>query len=217
MPRPKKELVKDKERTKRKMIDAIGEALRNEGYLGLKINKIARIGQRTGFSKKLIYNYFGSFDRLVEAYIIEKDFWMTYSDSFRELINEHNVTTSQKLISATLQNQFRFFYTETEMQELIRWELSGGSKLMRSIHNVRETLGEKFLDLAEPHFEGSNINIRPIAALLVGGIYNTILHIKYNGGMYCGLDLNTKEGTDAIIKAIDQIVGWAYKEGKKAV
>jgi AcrR family transcriptional regulator len=194
------------------MIDAIGETLRNEGYKGLQINKVARIGQRTGFSKKLIYDYFGSFDGLLEAYIVQKDFWMTYSEAFNDLIKDLRVDNSEKLISATLQNQFRFFYTEAEMQELIRCELSGDSKLMRSIHNVRETLGEKFLELAEPHFIGSNVNIRAICALLVGGIYNTVLHIKYNGGKFCGLDLETREGTDDMIKSIGQIVAWAYKE-----
>ena len=55
------------------------------------------------------------------------------------------------------------------------------------------------------------IFFRAVAALLVGGIYYTILHTVYNGGTFAGIDLNTKSGKDEISKALAQIVHWAYQ------
>lgn len=50
---------KNKEQTKRRLIDAVGEIFRTSGYPGLGVNKVAKAA---GVSKELIYRYFGSFD-----------------------------------------------------------------------------------------------------------------------------------------------------------
>jgi AcrR family transcriptional regulator len=65
MNRPDKpKQIKNKELTKRKLIDAVGEIFRTEGHAGLGINKVARIA---GVNKKLIYRYFkNDFNNLVE-------------------------------------------------------------------------------------------------------------------------------------------------------
>ena len=65
--------MKDKERTKRKLIDAVADIFRTEGYAGLGVNKVAKIA---GVHKKLIYRYFGGFEQLVEAYVVETDYWI---------------------------------------------------------------------------------------------------------------------------------------------
>lgn len=54
--------MKDKEQTKRKLITAVAHTFRTEGYGGLGVNKVAKLA---GVSKKLIYRYFGGFDRLI--------------------------------------------------------------------------------------------------------------------------------------------------------
>ena len=55
--------IRNKEFTKRKLIDAVGEIFRTEGHTGLGVNKVAK---RAGVTKKLIYDYFErDFDNLV--------------------------------------------------------------------------------------------------------------------------------------------------------
>ncbi len=46
------------------MIDAIGKIIREEGYLNLGVNKIAKVA---GIHKKLIYRYFDNADNLIET------------------------------------------------------------------------------------------------------------------------------------------------------
>jgi hypothetical protein len=147
---------------------------------------------------------------LVEAYILENDYWMVFSDNMRQMLSDKHFAGSEQLITEILRNQFKFFASQKEMQRLILWELSVDSPLMKSIHNTRESMGQEFLELTDSHFANGNVNFRAIAAILVGGIYYTILHTVYNGGKFAGIDLNTNAGKEDILKAIGQIVNWAF-------
>lgn len=201
--------MKDKENTKRKLVLAVGKIIKEEGFINLKISRIAKIAE---VDRKLIYRYFGSLNYLVEAYILENDYWMVFRDNMKQMLVNKEFAGSEDLIIEILQNQFKFFSSQKDMQRLILWELSVNSPLMRSIHNTRESMGQEFLELADPHFAGGKVNFRAIAALLVGGIYYTILHTVNNGGSFAGIDLNTVRGKEDMLKAIGQIVSWAYKE-----
>ena len=200
--------MKSKEQTKRKLIDAVGEIFKTEGPSGLGVNKVARMA---GVSKKLIYRYFTSFEELVETYVLETDYWMVFAENVQQLIDVSYADDSQKLVTDILQNQFRYFYNEKQMQKLITWEISSNSDLMRSIHNLRESMGQKVLESTDEHFKNSTVNFRAVSALLVGGIYYTILHSRFNGGIFSGIDLSTEKGREEIIRTIQDIVGWAYK------
>lgn len=198
--------MKNSALTKRKLIDAVGEIFRTEGHAGLGVNKVARIA---GVNKKLIYRYFkNDFNNLLEEYVLETDYWMSFADDVQKLIDQQSST--QKLITDLLQNQFRYFYLNKQMQKLILWEVSTDSPLMRSIHNARESTGEKLLELTDQHFAGSDVNFRAIAGLLVGGIYYTILHTRFNGGIFSDIDLSTEDGREEMVKAIEMIVNWAF-------
>ena len=65
-------LQKNKERTKGRLIDAVGRVLENQGYSALTPPKIAKEAK---VDKKLVWAYFGEPDRLLEEYILHKDFW----------------------------------------------------------------------------------------------------------------------------------------------
>ncbi|WDF77116.1 TetR/AcrR family transcriptional regulator [Mucilaginibacter sp. KACC 22773] len=203
--------MRNRELTKRKLIDAVGEIFRKEGHTGLGVNKVAK---QAGVTKKLIYDYFErDFDNLVEAYILETDYWMAFADRVQELIDQRSYNDNQKLITDILQNQFRYFFLDKQMQKLILWEVSTNSPLMRSIHNARESMGQKLFELTDQHFANSGVNFRAVSALLVGGIYYTILHTRFNGGVFSDIDIATEEGRNEMLKAIEMIVSWAYHAG----
>ena len=68
--------INDKERSKQKLIKAVGIVLKNKGYIGLTATNIAKAA---GLSRRLITMYFGSVDELVETYVRNKDFWLAAS------------------------------------------------------------------------------------------------------------------------------------------
>lgn len=197
---------KNKELTKRKLIQAVGEVMKTEGYRGLGVNKIARVA---GVHKKLIYRYFISFDRLIEAYVTETDYWITFADviaTFQEGIDDHNI---RSFVGNILINQFNYFSENFEMQQFILWELSTKSDLMRSIHRVRELKGQEMLKIVDQHLKDPPVNFRAVAALLVGGIYYITLHTKHNGGMFSDVDVHTDAGRADLKEAIQFIVDHA--------
>lgn len=199
--------MKNKENTKRKLIDAVGEIIRQHGFKFIRISKVAQLA---GVDRKLIYRYFGNLDNLIEAYITENDYWMIFADHLKTLLKDQDVSDNKALVIQILQEQFKFFYAEKKMQGLILMELSEKNTLMHSIHNARESLGQQFFEKTDAHFKNSDVNFRAVAALLVGGIYYMILHTRNNGYNFSGINLNTQEGINSVLETVARIVEWAY-------
>jgi AcrR family transcriptional regulator len=200
-------MPKDKESTKKKLIAAVGDIFRTEGYHGLGVNKVARMA---GVDKKLIYRYFGNIDGLIEAYVVETDYWMMFFKKMRTLEVPQNGDQVRRLLTSVLQDQFAYFLKDKEMQRLILWELSVKSPLMRSIHETRELMGKQLLDMTEPYLKNKTTNFRAVAALLVGGIYYTILHTRVHGGKFTDVDLSTDMGLNEILNAIEEVVSITF-------
>jgi AcrR family transcriptional regulator len=200
-------MPKDKESTKKKLIAAVGDIFRTEGYHGLGVNKVARMA---GVDKKLIYRYFGNIDGLIEAYVVETDYWMMFFEKMRTLEVPQNGDQVRRLLTSVLQDQFAYFLKDKEMQRLILWELSVKSPLMRSIHETRELMGKQLLDMTEPYLKNKTTNFRAVAALLVGGIYYIILHTRVHGGKFTDVDLSTDMGLNEILNAIEEVVSITF-------
>jgi AcrR family transcriptional regulator len=202
--------VKDRDETKQKIINAVGEIFRVEGQKGLYI---ARIARQAGVDRSLIYQYFGKdVKEIVEEYIIQKDYWMKFFDKINADVAKTSYESGKELIIDVLQKQWLYFSSDPELQHLILWELGGDSDLMRSIHNTRELMAESILELAQQRFEGTPVKFKPIAVLLLGGIYYANIHAIYNGNMMCGMDIKSTEGQADMMQAIRQVIEWAYEK-----
>lgn len=193
--------------TERKLINAVGSIIREKGYKGLGVNAIAKEAK---VSKKLIYRYFDNVDRLIEIYVIEKDYWLSFNKKISaELLPKKLKNKKSHLIdflSSLLEKQFEFFWNEDEMQKIILWEISEKTSLLNSVCKVREEYGDTVMELVAPYFKNSPVSIRGVAALLVSGIYYMVLHAKKNESTICGVDLNTEEGRAEITASIRQVI-----------
>jgi AcrR family transcriptional regulator len=199
--------IKNRDDTMRKLIDAVGEILKEKGYAGLGINRIAL---RAGVSKELIYRYFEGVNNLVKTYIHSKDYWLPLFDQ----IQAHAPPGKDEVLHtfvALFQEQFRFFFKEPEMQKFILWQISEVNPLMRSISEKRESEGAKLLALTEEHFRDSGINFKAVAALLLGGIYYVVLHASANKSTVAGIDANLERDREEILRTIEQILNWAWE------
>jgi AcrR family transcriptional regulator len=202
---------RNKELTKRKLIKAVGDIIAEKGYGGLGVNKIAK---EATVDKKLIYRYFGNMNGLIEAYILENDYWLSFARQMQESTDIQTPEMAVSLISSILERQFNFFYEHEDMQRIILEEITKKDALLTSISNIREKLGDSLVRLTDPHFERSDVNFRAVGALLVSGIYYLVLHAKTNGSTVSGIDINTPEGRKEIIQAIRQIIQWSFKAAK---
>jgi AcrR family transcriptional regulator len=201
--------MKNKDESKQKIFNAIGRLFKTEGVNALYYANIAR---EAGVDRSLVYQYFGrNIKKLIEEYIVQKDYWMRFFEKVKEEVGQNDHETGKDLIIDVLQKQWAYLAVDTEMQHLILWELSGDSDLMRSIHHTREMMAEPMLELAEQKFKGTFVKITPIIVLLLSGIYYANIHAVHNGPIICGMDVRSVEGQVDLLKAIQQIIEWAYE------
>src|SRR5690606_7129068 len=201
--------IRDKERTKDKMVQAVGKVLLKKGYTGLNASAVAK---EAGVDKSLVWTYFGNLKKLVEEYISQRGFWeFKAKDSIENLtvvpkeVNEHDM-------AALLLFQFQALLEDEILQRIMLWGISEKKDFLRNLSDEREIIGEAIFKNIDPQFKDSNIDIRGILAILVAGIYYLVLHGKINGSLFCGINLNTVNGEKRIKESISQIISMAYKK-----
>jgi AcrR family transcriptional regulator len=201
--------VNDKERSMQKLIDAVGIIIKTMGYTGLGPTNIAK---SAGLNKKLIYLYFGSVENLIEIYVKGKDYWVAAAGNAGELMEENKGKNTKDILEALLTNQLDYFYQEEEMQKIVLWQISERTKIMYEVCEERERLGDRYFELADQELKNSDVDIRAIAGLLVGGIYHMVLHAKSTDSLFCQIDLNKPEGLQRIKNAIKKILANSYAQ-----
>ncbi|ANF52785.1 TetR family transcriptional regulator [Chryseobacterium glaciei] len=200
--------IRDKEKTKQKLLAAVGKILRVKGYSGLKVSKIAAVA---GFDKKLIYEYFGSTDKLIDEYIKSQDYWTKFNQNVEVDISDGG----KELSKIALLNQFDNLKKNKELQKIILWELSESKPILRKLVEQREEVGDMlFQHITDPHFGENATRYRAIMALIISGAYYLNLYTGYNANKFCGIDMKTDEGRAEIEKAIVELIDFAYEDKK---
>ncbi|MET3535047.1 TetR/AcrR family transcriptional regulator [Chryseobacterium limigenitum] len=200
--------IRDKEKTKQKLLAAVGKILRVKGYSGLKVSKIAAVA---GFDKKLIYEYFGSTDKLIDEYIKSQDYWTKFNQNVEVDISDGG----KELSKMALLNQFDNLKKNKELQKIILWELSESKPILRKLVEQREEVGDMlFQHITDPHFGENATRYRAIMALIISGAYYLNLYTGYNANKFCGIDMKTDEGRAEIEKAIVELIDFAYEDKK---
>jgi len=179
--------MKNKENTKRKLLDAVGNIIRSDGFSGLGVNKVAK---SAAVSKILIYRYFGNFNQLLEAYILEKDFWNSCASDEEESAALH--LSMREQVSKVLTEQFTNFYNHCETEAMLVSEISN--------HNVRLNTIVREESAAD---ESTYVNV--VSTLLLAGTDHLILtEQELNNSPHADSSLRKTD----LLQSIGQIVEW---------
>lgn len=203
--------IREKVRTMDRLVSAVGKVIENEGYAGLNV---AAISKQAGLDRRLVYTYFGSLDNLVETYVKQKDYWNYDAKEKIISILAGNTYLESEDIIQLLQGQFDAVLEDKALQKILHWELGEKHNILRKLSDSRELLGEELFRRGEPIFEGTNIDIRAILALQIGGLYYLALHAKSNGGLFCGIDVNEFDGKQRVAKALEKIIQLCYQQAR---
>ena len=197
---------------RRQLIDAIGEILQQYGFTGVRVNNIARHIDR---DKNLVRYYFGNINNLKKAFIAEKDYWPPFFERFK-LTEPVTRAQVQELFTELMQENYVFFKSHKEMQEIIRWQINENLPLLRSISDSRESEGEKLLGPTDVFFKDTSVSFRSVICLLLGGIYYVVMHAGTNGSRVCSVDIEVPEESETLWRTVGQIIGWAFDAAEKA-
>ncbi|RYE18403.1 MAG: TetR/AcrR family transcriptional regulator [Sphingobacteriaceae bacterium] len=198
----------DKEKSRQRLIDAVGTVIKSKGYTGLSPTNIAKAA---GLDRRLITLYFGTIDNLIEIYVKSKDYWLAASGDTAEMIEDNTGENTRPILESLLQNQLEYFFKEEEMQKIVLWQISQSTRLMKEVCDQRELLSKHFFALSDRELEGRNIDLRAVSALLVAGVYYLVLHAKSTDSLFCEIDINSPEGMQRIKEAISLILENTYK------
>lgn len=209
--KPSEGPLRDKARTMARMVASVGKVIQKKGYHGLTAPNIALAA---GVNKQLVWTYFGGIDNLVEEYISQRDFWKSGAKSLIQEIFSNAENAGVKETNNILQAHLEIIMKDKIWQKIIHWELGENKKMLKDLAEKREETGEMLLNLIDPYFENTDVNIRARLALLIGGIYYLSLHAKSNGSTVCGIDVNEKEGRLAIEKGIKDIVFESFEKAE---
>ncbi|MDR2039549.1 MAG: TetR/AcrR family transcriptional regulator [Bacteroidales bacterium] len=187
---------RDRQQSEEKLINAVGELIEEIGFENLGINQVAK---KAGFSKNLIYRYFESLDGLIYAYMKKHDFW----------VNAHNEKPSTSDIKTYLKDFYRReiagFRGNIALKRLRRWELSTDKDFVVEIRAQREKNGVQFMEIMSGFVKIDKEQLQAISALIDAGIAYLAM-FEDNCKMYNGIDIQSNEGWEQILKGVDLLI-----------
>lgn len=187
---------KDREKTKQRLIEAVGSLLRTKGFQQVKVNEVA---SEAGVSKILIYRYFGDLDGLIDAYIRQKDFWISYQ--FEKTNSKH----IQEAIKQMYREQIQSMRQDHAFKELHLKELADKKPLSDEIEKIRETHGIALINKVQQITQRPKQEVAALATILGGAITYLSLY-EAMGDEFNGIDLKSEEGWEHIARGCDLLI-----------
>lgn len=187
---------KDREKTKQRLIEAVGSLLRTKGFQQVKVNEVA---SEAGVSKILIYRYFGDLDGLIDAYIRQKDFWISYQ--FEKTNSKH----IQEAIKQMYREQIQSMRQDQAFKELHLKELADKKPLSDEIEKIRETHGIELINKVQQITQRPKQEVAALATILGGAITYLSLY-EAMGDEFNGIDLKSEAGWEQIARGCDLLI-----------
>ncbi len=199
----KKEIKqRNKEESKKKLIDSVGQIIIRDGFKGIGINTIAR---EANLDKVLIYRYFDGLDGLLRAFAMQKDFYLNISDQILKAVENARSKDIKELVIQILTAQLYEILKNKELQQLMLWEMIERNEITIAIAKEREEKGYELSYKLKQKLQLDNVDTDAVIALLVSGIYYLILRSK-TVDIFNGVELNSDDGWKRIENAIRLII-----------
>lgn len=202
-------IIRNKERSKARFLEAVGKILNTKGFMGLKVNDIAA---KAGVDKKMIYVHFGGMDDLIDEYIHSQDYWSKVTTEEVEKNKPQMEDGGRSFVENMLLSQFDYVYKNKIAQNLLLWRLYEARKSLKKLNDNQEENGEYIFKLLKDIYFGERLDdFRAIMAVMVAGLYYLNMYSSVNGSIFCGIDLDTPAGRDTIKKATSFLVKQTYE------
>lgn len=190
------DVMKTRELTEKRILDAVAEIVGDEGFEALGVNVIA---QRAGVSKMLIYRYFGSLDGLVTRFVLERDYWVNVGS---EPMEGTNVAS---FLKALFRRQISLLREDIVLRRLHRWELSTEKALVDNLRERREVNGRRLIDMVSRLTDVSRSEVAAMATILSASISYLVL-LEERTPTYNDISLRSDEGWEQIAKGMDSLI-----------
>lgn len=135
--------VRNREKTKQRILEAVGALLAESGFRGIGINAVAR---RAGADKVLIYRYFGGLAELLDAYAHDGDFWWGVEEIAPPNDPAQPGLTAEAYVALLLERHVEALRRRPLTLEIMAWEMVETNELTRSLALVRAARGHALVN-----------------------------------------------------------------------
>lgn len=193
---------RDRERTKSKILKAVGEVIEQHGTEKVGVNLIARTA---GVNKVLIYRYFNSVDGLMEQYVTSGEYTSTTGNDYFENLGVFAPEDRPKAMISMMLTFLSDLRERKATRDLLRWEIGTGKSMLSDARNeVAMRLLNKIGDL--PNYPDTGA----LMTFITAGIYYMTISKDYREKMI-NVDLQSDEGWKRIEHVIESIITNASK------
>jgi AcrR family transcriptional regulator len=192
-------MVRNKEGTKSRILQAVGKLVAESGFSSLGINAIAR---EAGVDKVLIYRYFTDLPTLLRTFGQEGNYLASTSvppgfdkiESLPELLSHALIFFQKELRERPI------------TQEIILWDLLEDNELTQELINVREETRVTRTKFFYDKFDiPADQDVTALMTVLGCGVTYLILRSK-NKPIYAGLDFSTEDGWERLESIVSKII-----------
>ncbi|HON34241.1 MAG TPA: TetR/AcrR family transcriptional regulator [Synergistales bacterium] len=199
-----------KEVTRKRILEAVGKILAEEGFGGIGVNSVSR---RAGVDKVLIYRYFGDLPGLLREFASSGDYWPAMRDLVEEAGRGHRPPRAADLAVALLKGYLRGLRDSPTAQELLLGELVSRNELSEASARKRERQGSDLVEaLVRAAPDARGVDVTAMAALLSAGLTFLMLRARTSEA-YLGIDISSKEGWERIERAMEELVRGVLGDG----
>lgn len=193
------------------VFDAIRQLAIEKGLAQITFTDIM---QRAGIQMSVLLKNYKNIELLLDKYAYTSDYWL------HDLFDEEHPTdkANEDILKSTLKSLAVYLYDNTDMQNLLVWELEADNPTTRRIARSREKYYKIAIEEFNCLFKGTDIPIDIIAGLVTAGTYYLILHRKRSS--FWGVDYQRKENRKRLydtLEYLSDLVFSALKEHNQTI
>jgi len=198
---PKVVPIDRKQRTKARLVAAVGKVLAREGFRGLGVNKVAA---EAGVDKKLIYRYFGGLPALIKAYSETVDFWPTVDELLGRDPGALKKLAPDRQLAEFFKSYLRALRKRPYTQDILAWEMLERNELTKALEGVRVRTALEYFE----HLHGDipdEADLSAIVAVMAAAVNQLIVRSRISN-YFGGIDFREEKGWERIDRALDLLL-----------
>lgn len=204
--------VRNKQRTRGKLLDCIGKILEEETFSGLTITTVYK---KAKLNPKLVYLYFNDFDHLVETFISQR--LQVFQSTMKERMESVTLRSQSDVLDMILL-QVEDLYQDAPLKKLLHWALV--EKRKKTLKALTHSFSEHFAQLFDRFTEVLPVDERQsmvaILDLLVSGSLFLFVHAA-EGARFLTLDISDEGDRQRMYQAIRCMVARAGADTLMAI
>ncbi|MFD2968729.1 TetR/AcrR family transcriptional regulator [Sphingobacterium bambusae] len=195
--------MRNKQRSKAKILTAVGAILRDQGHSSLTITNISKVME---MNAKLIYLYFGSVDELIKTYVDSKNYWNQLENNEQRVLSDNTCNSTRDIVMFKINNIIEFFSEHKDFLALLVWDLVGAPNVLKTFSCEKRKYFSTFFK-NEVAGRDENCKLESLD-ILISSVITMSLYAR-NGRSWMGISLNEPSDRQRIIEKLWSIINYS--------